>query len=388
MIYSGLALWVGRTKSPTMAYYPALAGAFLDGRLDLGNPETTHDLTLYGGVWYLAFPPLPALIMLPEVWARGANDVNSVRYSIAFGAAAAAFIFLLLDAISRRGWTPLSVADNLWLTGLFAFGSVVLYMSLAGTVWLTSQVVAVAFIAAAAWLSVEGASPLFAGTALALSVLARPSLALMWPFVLGLAARRLRDTGRATLATTLRWAAISLLPVFLAGALFLAYNQARFGNPLDFGYATMNVSPDLSEDFLRYGQFDLHFLPRNLRWMLIGLPEWNDRCGHWAPNPWGMSLLLTMPVLVFLVRAFPRSLWMTGAWAAIGLSLPLLLLYHNTGYYQFGYRFSLDFLVPIVALLAAAGRGRLSALFRVLIAIGIGINFVGMAWFFEKWCAA
>ena len=34
-------------------------------------------------------------------------------------------------------------------------------------------------------------------------------------------------------------------PEAVAGALFLAYNQARFGDPLDFGYATMNVSPDL-----------------------------------------------------------------------------------------------------------------------------------------------
>jgi len=387
-LYSGLASWVGRTKSPTMAYYPALAEAFLDGRLDLGNPEPRRDLTPYGGVWYLAFPPLPALIMMPEAWVRGSEGVNSVRYSVVFGAAAAAFVFLLLDALSRRGWTHLSLTDNLWLTGLFAFGSVALYMSLAGTVWLTSQVVAVAFIAAAAWLSVEAASPFMAGTALALALLARSNLVLLWPFLLGLAVQRLRADGRAGPGPAMAWAAGSLLPALLAGTLLLGYNQARFDDPLDFGYATMNVSPDLSEGFQRYGQFDLAFLPRNLKWMLFGLPLWNEECGRWAPNPWGMSLLLTMPVVAFVYRAAPRTPWRIGAWAAIGLTLPVLLLYHNTGYYQFGYRFSLDFLVPIIALLAAAGRDSLSPLFRALIATGIAINFVGMAWFFERWCVA
>lgn len=381
LVYTALAGWVGRTKSPTMAYYPALAEAFAQGRLHLGNPDVIRDLTPYDGVWYLAFPPLPALFMLPEAWLQGAEGVNAVRYATAFGAAAAMFVFLLLDALSRRGWTRLSTADNLWLTGLFAFGSVALYVSLAGTVWLTSQIVAVAFVAAAAWLAVDASSPLLPGAALALAVLARAHLAFVWPFLFGLALESRR--GRAAL----RWAVASLAPLAVAALLLLAYNQARFDDPFDFGYATMAVSPVLAEEFARYGQFDLHYAPRNLRWMLFGLPVWDETCRSWTPSPWGTSLLLTMPALVFLARARPRGAWRIGAWTAIGLSLVPLLLYHNTGYYQFGYRFALDFLVPVVALLAGAAGERLTRAFRSLIVVGLAVNFAGMAWFFEKWCA-
>ena len=57
-----------------------------------------------------------------------------------------------------------------------------------------------------------------------------------------------------------------------------------------------------------------------------------------------------------------------------------LLLYYNTGWWQFGYRFSLDFMVPVMVLLAlAAGKG-LSANFRLLISLGVLGNLYGVLW--------
>ena len=170
--------------------------------------------------------------------------------------------------------------------------------------------------------------------------------------------------------------------------MLLLYNLARFDNPFDFGYASMSVSPVLEDDLAAYGQFDLHFVPRNLKAMFLATPVWNEACRAWTPDPWGMSLLLTMPVLVYLPRAVLRNLWTLGAWAGIGLTLVPLLLYHSTGWYQFGYRFGLDFLIPVIGLLAVAAGTRLSSFFRGLIIIGIGVNLWGLAWFFEKWCAA
>ena len=41
-------------------------------------------------------------------------------------------------------------------------------------------------------------------------------------------------------------------------------NAARFGNPLDFGYLTENVADKLANDLRTYGQFHLHYVPRNL----------------------------------------------------------------------------------------------------------------------------
>jgi hypothetical protein len=69
-----------------------------------------------------------------------------------------------------------------------------------------------------------------------------------------------------------------------------------------------------------------------------------------------MSLFLTTPLFAFLLwpRERPRLhriLWLTAAATA----LPGFL-YQNTGYVQFGYRFSLDWTPHLFALLALGGR--------------------------------
>jgi hypothetical protein len=57
-------------------------------------------------------------------------------------------------------------------------------------------------------------------------------------------------------------------------------------------------------------------------------------------------------------------------------------LYQNSGWVQFGYRFSLDYMVFLVMLLAIGGRP-LSRVARGLIAFGIAINLFG-AWSFDR----
>jgi hypothetical protein len=58
-----------------------------------------------------------------------------------------------------------------------------------------------------------------------------------------------------------------------------------------------------------------------------------------------------------------------------------LLLYYNTGWWQFGYRFSLDVIPVIMILFALAVNERLDWIFWTLIGIGILINAWGAWWF-------
>jgi len=83
-----------------------------------------------------------------------------------------------------------------------------------------------------------------------------------------------------------------------------------------------------------------------------------------TPNPFGMSLLLTTPALLYIIRARQRSPLVVGAWAAVVLVLATLLFSYNTGYVQFGHRFSLDFMIPVMVLLAAAAGNQVSRLMR------------------------
>jgi hypothetical protein len=94
-----------------------------------------------------------------------------------------------------------------------------------------------------------------------------------------------------------------------------------------------------------------------------------------------MSLLLTTPAIVYALRASQPRNFVWGAWVAVALLLIPLLTYYNTGWWQFGYRFSLDFM-PIVILLIALGAGpHVSRVLRLLIVVGVVINLWGVTWF-------
>ena len=70
-----------------------------------------------------------------------------------------------------------------------------------------------------------------------------------------------------------------------------------------------------------------------------------------AYDPRGLSLLVTMPWLVLLLfpRTRPRLHW--PLWLTVAVSALPGLFYQNTGYMQFGFRFSLDYTPYLVLLL-------------------------------------
>ena len=383
-LYWGTARYFDHAATPDVAYFNQLADAFLQGRLYLAEPSNTHDLTLHGGKWYVPFPPLPALLMLPWVAWQGVASLNTVCFAALFGALNVMLIFLLLSALARRQWTQLSTADNLWLTLLFGLGCVHWYMATIGSVWFVAQICTVTFVALAVWLAVARVPAWLVGLALSLAMAARPNVLLTWPLLLGIAATHLTiDNRRPAWGALLRWAIISAIPLVVVLGVLLLYNQARFGHPLDFGYLTENVAEQLAPNLRCYGQFNLYYLPKNIWAMWLAGPQWDGERNFWQPDPEGMSLLLTTPALLYLARARQRSWLVLGGWVAFGLLLIPLLLYYNTGWWQFGYRFSLDFMVPVLVLLALAAGHRVSWSMRLLILAGVLVNFYGVLWWHQ-----
>jgi hypothetical protein len=379
--YWGVARYFDHATTPDVAYFNHLADAFLQGRLYLAAPPSTADLTFHGGQWYVPFPPLPALLMLPWVALAGLETLNTVFFCALFGALNVMLIFLLLCGLADRQWTQLSIADNLWLTLLFGLGSVHWYMATIGSVWFVAQICTVTFVAFAVWLAVVQDSPWPVGIALAFAMAARPNVLLTWPLLVGIAATRLSAGGqRLSWAQLARWASVVTVPLLLVMGALLLYNRARFGALLDFGYLTENVADQLAPNLRRYGQFNLHYLPKNLWAMWLAGPQWDAELNLWKPDPEGMSLLLTTPALIYIGRARPRSWLVVGSWVALGLLLIPLALYYNTGWWQFGYRFSLDFMTPVMVLLALAASPRVSWSMRILIGVGVLVNLYGVLW--------
>ncbi|MBI5953112.1 MAG: hypothetical protein HY865_15755 [Chloroflexi bacterium] len=366
-------------------YFPQLAEAFLEGRTDLTEVGSARDLTSYEGKWYVAFPPLPSLLMLPRVAMEDVDAVNTVQFTIFFGALNVALAYAILGSLARNGLTRLNHAGNLWLTVLFAFGTVHWYMSLVGHVWYLSQIVTVTFAALAVLLVLETRSLFLASLSLAGGMLARPNIALLWLLLyalyLEINSLSLKDWRRSVKPVL-----FSAIPMAAATSSLLWYNFIRFDSFLDFGYRTMNVGDYLKPALAEYGQFHSRFILNNLKTMFFSLPRWNPTCGLPAPHGDGMSIFITTPALIFLYKARGKSAWLWAAWLSLLLLTLPLLFYFNNGSFQFGFRFLMDLILPILALLAFGTGERLSVPMRLFILAGVLVNYYGILWFFIDLC--
>ena len=391
LVYGGTALLTGNTSSPNVAYFDHLARAFLDGHLYLEDPPGESDLTLYDGRWYVPFLPLPAVLMLPWVAAFGVAHTNTVLFSVIVGTLNVVVVGCILDALARRGWIALRRADRWWLLLLFALGCVHWQVATEGSVWFLSQTCTVLFIGLAVWAAIATGAPWLAATALAIALWGRPTVIFTWPFLLGIFLQQVHDQGgRIDRRRLTAWIWRSLVPVAISIAGLAAYNYARFGRPFDFGYGTQNVSAELVGELAR-GQFAPYHIPRNLHVLLMGAPRWYEpEFAPWlhlpVPDAHGMSIFLTTPALFYLVRAWRRrEPLVRSAWISVGLLLIPLLLYYNTGWRQWGYRFSLDFMIPVMVLLAVAAGTRITRPMHGLILLGVLVNTWGVAWWYTSW---
>jgi hypothetical protein len=300
---------------------------------------------------YVSFPPFPAALMLPQVLVVG-KRANDVVFTVAIAAVCLPLLFGLLCRLSRRGESDRTIADNLWLTLLFGFGTVFFFSAVQGRVWFTAHVVGAAIALLYFHFSLGARYPILAGLALGCATLTRMPMAFMFPLFVYEAWRACG--GRAELRAVVRKLALFAAPVLAIAAIAVAYNMARFDVATEFGHSYLAVRQQAQIE--TQGFFDLAYLGRNLTVAFTLLPDiggdksWVQISGH------GMAIWVTTPALLLLLwprrkSGLGRALWITVACVA----LPTLL-YQNSGWVQFGYRFALDYMVFLIALLAIGGR--------------------------------
>jgi hypothetical protein len=333
---------------------------------------------------HVSFPPFPAVLMLPSAVIAGRTG-NDVVPTVLCAALILPLAFAALRRLAAAGQSTRTTVDDLWLTAALGFGTVLFFASVQGRVWFTAHVVGVALAAGYAWASVEAARPVVAGVCLGLAAVTRTPMAFMFPlFVLeavrvhgGLA--RLRAEPRPALRALARPLLTFAAPVVVIAIAAMIYNAARFDQPTEFGHTYLAVRQQAQIE--AHGLFSYGYLGRNLAVAFTLLPELSDKTGVQISGH-GLALWVTTPVFLLLLwpRARPpihRALWLTVALVAIPT-----FFYQNSGWVQFGYRFSLDYTVFLVLLLAVGGRplGRVA---RALIVAGIAVNLFG-AWSFAR----
>jgi hypothetical protein len=256
---------------------------------------------------------------------------------------------------------------------LFGVGSVFYYSAVLGTVWYTAHVIASGILVLYVWSALEARHAAWAGLLLGLGVATRTPLMMLFPLFVLEAWRCRRPQLTRVLAT---FAA----PAAVVGLLLAWLNWARFGNPFEFGYSYLVIrwAPRIQH----WGLLNFHFLSRNLAAALTLTPKLVARAPYIQISRHGLSLLLTTPALAYLVWPRERPVLHRPVWLTTLLVSSLTFLYQSDGYVQFGYRYSLDYMVLLVVLLAIGARP-LTRVFRGLVIFGIAVNLIGAIAFNE-----
>ncbi len=202
----------------------------------------------------------------------------------------------------------------------------------------------------------------------------------------------------------------AMLPV----ALLLAYNLATTGHVLHPGYEWQYQKEARDYEILGYHADwsieDLRYVPQNLQILFLSTPAFaperelniygqegaplcaegqsrslfDPACPIAIPQAIGMSLLLTSPAYLLGLAAFlrRRSRLVAGAALAVAAIAFVNLMHFSQGWVNFGYRFSNDFVVfalPLVAV-GMARRGGVGWVGAGLIALSVLINLWGVIW--------
>jgi len=403
-VYFAFAAPATLTEHTPWNHFALLADSWLHGRLDLGGLPPAYagnnDFALYQGHWYIVFPPFPALLLLPFVALAGAaTNVQDGQFFIWLAGIAPAVLFLALEKLRRTGRSSRSTPTNVVLAFLFAFGSVYFSSAEQGTVWFAAHIVGAMLAALYLLFALDASQPMLAGAAIGLGFMTRSPLLFAVPlFALeairvslrtpqqmqhevlhkGVRGELDRPWRRLDKGRLLRLYVAFAIPILVVLGAAFRLNQLRFGSPFDFGYEHLTVG--WHARMQRWGLFSYHYLAKNLGVVLTSLPYVTHAPAQ-APfqvNGHGLALWVTTPLYLWLL--WPRrtgflhwALWLTVAAVAVPT-----LFYQNTGWEQFGYRFSNDYAVFLFALLAVGG-SRFRTLFTAAALWSVLVNGFGAA---------
>jgi|GEM_PF-292045 len=383
-IYRVTGYFMNRVDTPSKAYWHLLADAFNHGHLDLTAPPTTHDLTLYNGKWYVPNPPLPAILLMPVVALLGVEGVNMTIVSALLGALNAVIVYLVLRYAAESGMTACKRSANLWLTAVFALSTNHIWLATTGQMWFISQLVTILFIGLGTIAVIRGKPAWVSGLMIGMAVMARPNIFPIAIFLMGIYLWKAKPYPEVEWGKVVRWAIGFGIPVLICVFMELLYNYLRFEDWFDFGYVTINGAESIVEAVQKYGMFHPHFLRENFEVMFLRMPR-IDTTGErffFQPGYAGYSIFAMTPAFIYLIRGIKKNWWVIGAWVSVILTVGLLLLYHNTGAEQVGYRYIQDAIIPLMLLLGVGVGEKPGILFKMLTILGVVINLLSTYWWY------
>ncbi len=360
-------------------YYVRLADAFLHGRLYvLDNPSWLNELVPNpsGPGYYMVYPPLPAVLLMPLVALFGLN-FNQTILSVFVGSLTVVLSYFVAKDVSRSPESSENRKNTvyLWFAAMFGFGTIFWWLSSNGSVWLTAQVVSVFFLFLAIHEAFGKARPLIMGLLVGASFLCRlPTILGVFFFAGLIIARKPNLNFVAKLRSSLKPLILLACGVGVFVAVDVIYNYVRFKAFFDVAY--WMIPGVLNEPWFTHGHFSLLYISDNLAPFLTGLPTFNLTAPFMHAPIQGIAIWFTTPAFIFALRSKIRNAVTWSAWAAV-FAIAFVIFTNAASGWGFGYRYAVDF-YPFLFVLVVRGMGvNLRWYHKLLIVLGIVVNLWG-----------
>lgn len=360
-------------------HFVVLADAFLHGHLYVANNLT--ELTSWGGHYFVVYPPMPAILLMPFVAVFGSTFYQPIL-SILLGAINVVLAYKVLMKLFK------SQKLVSWISILYAFGTIQWYHAEVGSSWYVAHIVGLFFL----WLSlletVTKQRLFLIGLFIGAAYLAR------LPTILALIFVPLFLRERFLIGNNIKQINIKNLFIFILGLLPALifnslYNFLRFGRFDDFAYSLYleSQSSAIKQSVFPHGFFSLYYIPDRIKDLFFSFPIFISHFPFVIPSLYAMALYIVTPAFFLIpLASFKKRLIYSALITALVISIPSLLKGGN-GFTQFGFRYSLDFL-PFLLILTASGlKNRFNFYSKFLIVLSILINLWGvvMISFLNKW---
>ncbi|MEG2582912.1 MAG: hypothetical protein RSA27_00180 [Oscillospiraceae bacterium] len=327
----------GLFSSSVYNSYVLQARRWLTGNLDLGQNYEWLEIAEFNNKFFISFPPIPSVIMLPFCLIFK-ESVPDYFITVIIGIIGAIYAYKIFRSMSVS-W------KNAVFWSLFAtIGSNFLHIGYNGSVWYIAQVCGFTFTMMAFYYAMKtdlkfGWLPMFL---LALAVGCRPLNAVYLPFIAYLMFVNLRKN-EIKLGVAIRKFYWWIIPPLVVGVFYMWLNYARFGNVFEFGH---NYLPEFAKESVN-GQFHLSYIKENLVRM-FRLPELAD--GKLVfPEFDGVAFWLVSPIFIGFVIYFFKNIRknikspeVIMTIILIALHILLLCAHKTLGGWQFGNRYTVD----------------------------------------------
>lgn len=275
-IYIGMSMLINDNslvKVSIFDYYNYFLDALFHARLNI-LPVYHLDLSYFHGKWFMYWGPSPILFILPFYLLFGLH-ASDVLYNLISGLLCIVLFYYLILQIEKHFVFHLSALDKSLLVLGFGLCSPLLYTSVTGSIWLTSQNIGMFYLLFSLLCLFAFLNSLEKSKSIVLFILAVAFFHLAW-------------LSRATLVVYMAiliyacyyvfFHKIKLIKKMILYFLMLSvivilfcglYNFARFGNPMENGWRYQINNNPYHAYVNTYGEFSFRYLLHNASYYLF-----------------------------------------------------------------------------------------------------------------------